>query len=154
MFQGYWGRPHETAADFDHGWFRTGDVVDVADDGWARIVDRVKDMYISGGENVYPAEVEAAIAQFPGVVDSAVIGVPDALWGEVGSAFVVCEPGHDLDRAGLLRHLDDRLARYKVPRYLSTVDDLPRTASGKVRKAQLRIQDDTEDARPSPEDTS
>ncbi|WP_436772520.1 acyl-CoA synthetase [Yinghuangia sp. YIM S09857] len=153
VFQGYWGRPQETAAGFDHEWFRTGDVVDVADDGWARIVDRVKDMYISGGENVYPAEVEAVIAQFPGVADSAVVGVPDDRWGEVGAAFVMCAENHDLDRAGLLRHLEDRLARYKVPRYLSVVDDLPRTASGKVRKAQLRVSPATGDSRPNPEDT-
>ncbi|MFL6076952.1 MAG: acyl-CoA synthetase [Mycobacteriales bacterium] len=138
VFRGYWNRPADTADALRDGWFRSGDVVRVDADGWGTVVDRVKDVIISGGENVYPAEVEAVLAQLPEVAASAVIGVPDPRWGEVGYAFVVRQPGVALDEARLRAHLEGRLARYKIPRYLRFVDDLPRTASGKVRKAELR----------------
>lgn len=138
VFHGYWGRPEESAAGFEDGWFRTGDLVRVAPDGWAYIVDRVKDMIISGGENVYPAEVEAVIAQVPGVAENAVVGVPDDRWGEVGCAFVVRTADGAVDEAALRRGLEGRIARYKIPRYFHFVADLPVTASGKVRKSVLR----------------
>ncbi|MEW2386113.1 long-chain fatty acid--CoA ligase [Micromonospora sp. NPDC047707] len=138
VFRGYWKRPDESAASFDGEWFRTGDVVRYDSNGWTYVVGRVKDMFISGGENVYPAEVESVIAQLPEVADSAVIGVPDERWGEVGAAFVLLKVGTTLDEEQLRRHLNDRLARYKIPRYVRFVDQLPRTASGKVRKAYLR----------------
>jgi len=139
VFTGYWNRPEDTAASFvDGGWFRTGDVVRVDADGWTYVVDRVKDMIISGGENIYPAEVEAVINQLPEVEDCAVVAVPDQRWGEVGLAFVVLRPGAELDDEALRTQLDGRLARYKIPRYVRFVTDLPRTATGKVRRADLR----------------
>jgi fatty-acyl-CoA synthase len=95
-------------------------------------------MIISGGENIYPAEVEAVINQLPEVEDCAVVAVPDQRWGEVGLAFVVLRPGAELDDEALRTQLDGRLARYKIPRYVRFVTDLPRTATGKVRRADLR----------------
>jgi fatty-acyl-CoA synthase len=135
---GYWQRPAETADAFHDGWFRSGDVARVNHDGWIDIIDRVKDMYISGGENVYPAEVEAALSELPGVAGCAVIGVPDPRWGETGCALVVPRPDATLDEATVLTHLATRIARYKLPAHIRFVADLPRTASGKVRKAELR----------------
>lgn len=133
VFRGYWNRPDEALVD---GWYRSGDVVRVADDGWAYVVDRIKDLIISGGENVYPSEVEAQIAALPGVVDCAVIAVPDATWGEVGAAFVI-QDGQWTEPA-LRAALERRLAAFKVPAYVHFVTELPRTATGKVRKEELR----------------
>ena len=119
VFAGYWNRPEETAATFvDGGWFRTGDVLRVDDDGWAHVVDRVKDMYISGGENVYPAEVEAVAARLDAVANCAVVGVADDRWGEVGVAYVQLREAPTLTEAELRAHLEAHLARYKVPKYL------------------------------------
>ena len=139
VFAGYWQRPDETAeALSEDGWYRSGDVARVDDDGWAYIVDRVKDLIISGGENVYPAEVEAVITELPGVVEAAVVAVPDERWGEVGCAYVVLRTDAQLDEPSLRAHLEERLARYKVPRYLELRDELPRNATGKLLRAQLR----------------
>jgi fatty-acyl-CoA synthase len=138
VFPGYWNRPADTEASFVDGWFRTGDMVRVEPDGWAYVVDRVKDMIISGGENIYPAEVEAVINELPEVEDCAVVAVPDERWGEVGLAVIVPRPGAELDEQRLRAHLEGRLARYKIPRYVRFVAELPRTASGKVRRADLR----------------
>jgi len=139
VFAGYWNRPEETAAAFvDDGWFRTGDVLRVDDDGWAHVVDRVKDMYISGGENVYPAEVEAVAARLDAVANCAVVGVADARWGEVGAAYVQLRDGATLTEAELRSHLEAHLARYKVPRYLQFVAELPHNATGKIRRVELR----------------
>jgi fatty-acyl-CoA synthase len=139
VMPGYWRRPEATAAVLsEDGWLRTGDVGRVDEDGYFYIVDRIKDMYISGGENVYPAEVEAQILEHPDVAECAVIGVPDARWGEAGSAFVRTRPGAVLDRDGLIGFLSGRLARYKIPKTVHFVDDLPRTASGKIHKQALR----------------
>ncbi|GIE74155.1 fatty-acyl-CoA synthase [Actinoplanes philippinensis] len=136
---GYWNDPAATAAALTgDGWFRSGDLAIVDEAGHFRIVDRTKDMYISGGENVYPAEVEAAIFEHPGVAEAAVVGVPDATWGEVGRAFVVPAPGASLTPGDIPEFLTGRLARYKIPVYVDVVDDLPRTGSGKVRKGPLR----------------
>ncbi|GID30771.1 acyl-CoA synthetase [Paractinoplanes brasiliensis] len=138
---GYWEDPQATAGAFaDGGWFRSGDVAVVDDEGHFHIVDRLKDMYVSGGENVYPAEVEAAVFEHPDVAEVAVVGVPDDRWGEVGRAFVVPVAGRRVDAAGLRAFLSGRLARYKMPVYVEMVPDLPRTGSGKVRKAPLRVQ--------------
>jgi fatty-acyl-CoA synthase len=134
---GYWRRPEETEAAFTAGWYHSGDIVRVDDDGWAYVVDRVKDIVISGGENISPSEVEAAINALPGVVDSALIGVPDEQWGEVGSAFVIAsDPKWTPD--SLRAALAGVLAGYKIPKYVRFVDDLPRTAVGKVRRQALR----------------
>src|SRR5690349_12251448 len=139
VFAGYWNRPEETDAAFvDGDWFRTGDVLRVDDDGWAHVVDRVKDVYISGGENVYPAEVEAVAARLDAVANCAVVGVADARWGEVGAAYVQLRDGATLTEAELRAHLEAHLARYKVPRYLQFVAELPHDATGKIRRVELR----------------
>ena len=136
---GYWNDPVATAAAFaDGGWFRSGDIAVVDDEGHFHIVDRLTDMYVSGGENVYPAEVEAVLFEHPAVAEAAVVGVPDEKWGEVGRAFVVAVPGRQVDLAEVREFLGGRLARYKLPAYFDVVDDLPRTGSNKVRKAPLR----------------
>ena len=119
-------------------WFRTGDVLRVDDDGWAHVVDRVKDMYISGGENVYPAEVEAVAEQLDAVANCAVVGVADRRWGEVGVAYVQVREGATLTEAELRAHLEANLARYKIPKYLEFVPELPRNATGKIRRVDLR----------------
>ncbi|MEV6235694.1 long-chain fatty acid--CoA ligase [Lentzea sp. NPDC051838] len=137
VFAGYWNRPGETRDSYTDGqWFRTGDVVHLDDDGWAHVVDRVKDLIISGGENIYPAEVEAVIVQLDEVESCAVVGVPDERWGEVGVAYVVTRGA--LSGKALRHHLNDNLAHYKVPKHLQFVDALPRNATGKVRRAELR----------------
>jgi fatty-acyl-CoA synthase len=139
VFAGYWNRPEDTAAGFvDDQWFRTGDVLSVDDDGWARVVDRVKDMYISGGENVYPAEVEAVAVQLDAVANCAVVGLADSRWGEVGVAYVQLREGATLTEAELRAHLEAHLARYKVPKYVEFVPELPRNATGKIRRVELR----------------
>jgi fatty-acyl-CoA synthase len=138
VFRGYWQRPDDTANAFTDGWYHTGDVVTVDDDGWAYVIDRVRDLIISGGENVSPSEVEAAIAALPGIVDCAVVGVPDERWGEVGAAYVVAS--RPWTETSLREALSGTIANFKIPRDVHFVDDLPRTASGKVRKQDLRAQ--------------
>lgn len=139
VMKGYWRKPEDTELVLAGGWLRSGDVGVVDEDGYLYIRDRLKDLYISGGENVYPAEVENEIMNIPGVVDAAVIGVPDERWGEAGCAFIV--PGPDLPGVDEIKaHLKTRLATYKVPRDVYLVDELPRTTSGKVRKHNLRAQ--------------
>ena len=139
VMQGYWDRPDATAEAIDQeGWFRSGDAATVDEDGYVTIRDRIKDMYISGGENVYPAEVEAALLEHPDVVDCGVIGTPDDTWGEVGTAVGVARPGADLTIEDLAGVLDGRLARFKIPKHLRLVEELPRTGSGKIAKPALR----------------
>ena len=138
---GYFGDPEATAAAFDDdGYFHTGDLARIDADGYCFIVDRLKDMYVSGGENVFPAEVEAALHEHPGVALCAVVGVPDERWGEVGAAFVVAVPGTDLDEGSLLGHLRERLAKFKVPQSVSVVDELPMSGAGKILKTVLKEQ--------------
>jgi fatty-acyl-CoA synthase len=139
VMMGYWGRPDETAKVLSpDGWFHSGDVAVPDEEGYVRIVDRVKDMIISGGENIYPAEIESVLYGHPAVAECAVIGVPDEKWGEVGRALVVLRESVSADAADLLAYLDGRLARYKIPKSVEFVDVLPRNASGKVLKARLR----------------
>ncbi|MFI0989533.1 long-chain fatty acid--CoA ligase [Streptomyces exfoliatus] len=139
VMTGYWNRPEDTAAAFtDDGWLRTGDIARTDTDGYAYLVDRVKDMFVSGGENVYPAEVEDALLGHPDVAECAVIGVPDIVWGEVGRAVVVLEPGAPATQDDLLGHLRGRLAKYKIPRSVVLTDRLPRTATGKIIKPAVR----------------
>ncbi len=138
---GYFGDPDATTAAFDSdGYFHTGDLARIDEDGYCFIVDRLKDMFVSGGENVFPSEVEAAIHEHPGVAMCAVIGVPDERWGEVGAAFVVASPGADLDAVELEAHLAERLAKFKVPRSVRLVDELPVSGAGKILKNVLREQ--------------
>lgn len=134
---GYWEREKESAETLRDGWLRTGDLARVDEEGFVTLVGRAREMYISGGENVYPAEVEAALAAHPAVAEVAVVGLPDETWGESGCAFVVLAPGATLELGELLEFADDRLARFKHPRRLVLVPELPRTASGKVRKHEL-----------------
>ena len=134
---GYWERPEANQDSFTDGWLHTGDAARVDADGYVYIVDRWKDMYISGGENVYPAEVEQVLFHHPNVLDVAVIGVPDERWGEVGMAVVVPRT-EEFDESELLGFCEGKLARYKIPKLVRTVDELPRNAAGKVLKRELR----------------
>ncbi|TGQ50496.1 acyl-CoA synthetase [Mesorhizobium sp. M1C.F.Ca.ET.193.01.1.1] len=138
----YWNRADETANAFSaDGWFRTGDIGRMDEDGFVTLIDRRKDMFISGGENVYPAEAEAALLDHPDIAEVAVIGVADAQWGEVGRAYVVMKPGRILDAAALASHCAARIARYKVPKTFCPLEALPRTASGKIQKHVLRARE-------------
>jgi fatty-acyl-CoA synthase len=134
----YWNRPDAKESAFTDGWFHSGDIGYLDDDGFLYISDRLKDMIISGGENIYSAEVEAVIMQLDAVKAAAVIGLPDAHWGEVPHAVLVLADGAALDAGVLYRHLTENLARYKVPKSYQIVDELPRTSSGKIQKRVLR----------------
>jgi acyl-CoA synthetase (AMP-forming)/AMP-acid ligase II len=139
MMLGYLDDPKATAEAIDaEGWLHTGDVGRLDGAGNLIITDRLKDMYVCGGFNVYPAEVEQALARLDGVADVAVIGVPDARLGEVGRAYIVPRPGHTLDEIAITHWCRERLANYKVPRSIVVIDALPRNASGKVLKRELR----------------
>jgi fatty-acyl-CoA synthase len=139
VMPGYWQRPEESAKVLSpDGWFRSGDVGVADEDGYVRISDRLNDVIISGGENVYPAEVESVLFGHPAVAECAVIGVPDDRWGEVGKALVVLRPEVGAEADELLKHLDGRLARFKIPKYLQFVPELPKNAAGKLLKAPLR----------------
>lgn len=135
---GYWNQPSKTVDAFTDGWFKTGDAAKADSDGFYYIVDRKKDMFISGGENVYPAEVEAAIAEIAEVAECAVIGVPDDKWGEVGVAYIIAVPSKEITSDAVMIHCKSRLAAFKMPRSVIVTDAIPRTASGKVQKHLLR----------------
>ena len=135
---GYWNRPEENAQAFSGKWFRTGDAALLDEEGFLYVVDRRKDMYISGGENVYPAEVEAALAELAEIAEAAVIGVPDERWGEVGRAYLIPREGRTLEEARVRAHCEARLARFKIPATMVIAADIPRTASGKILKHVLR----------------
>ena len=136
---GYWNNPEATAASLDiEGWFHTGDMARRDEDGFYYIAGRLKDMLISGGVNIYPAEIEAALLLHESVQDAAVVGVAHETWGEVGVAFMVARPGATVSAMELGEYLTSRLAKYKVPREFIFVDELPRTAYGKVVKRELQ----------------
>ena len=144
VFSGYWRKPDETAEVFvpssDDGadWFRTGDIVSIDADGFVSIVDRIKELIITGGFNVAPSEVEEALRGFPGVVDAAVVGLPDTHSGEQVVAALVLKPGTDLDEAALSKHVRDSLTPYKVPKRFVVVDELPKSLIGKVLRKKVR----------------
>ena len=138
VMAGYWDDPERTAEVLVDGWYHTGDAGSLDDEGFLYIRDRYKDMIISGGENVYPAEVESALLELPGVREAAVIGVPDGTWGEVGLAVLTLEPGAERDPEQIRTALRARLAGFKVPRVVRFADELPKTATGKIRKPDLR----------------
>ena len=140
VFGGYWRDPDATRAAVSDGWFRTGDLLEVDADGYYYVRGRIKEMYKSGGENVYPAEVEAAILEHPAIANAAVVGVPDERWGEVGRAFVEVRDGISLTPEALLDFLSARLARFKLPKQIHVAGALPRTGSGKIDKAALARQ--------------
>jgi long-chain acyl-CoA synthetase len=136
---GYWNMPEATAKTIDKdGWLRTGDAGYMDEDGYVYIHDRVKDMIITGGENVYPAEVESAIYGHPDVADVAVIGVPDAKWGEAVKAMVVCKPGKTPDPQDIIAWARQRVAAFKTPKSIDFIEALPRNASGKILRRELR----------------
>jgi acyl-CoA synthetase (AMP-forming)/AMP-acid ligase II len=139
LFAGYWRDPEATAAAFaDGGWYRTGDVASMTADGYLYILDRAKDMIISGGENIYPAEVEAVLAEHPAVADVAVVGRPDATWGEAVHAVIIPAAGPTPSAAEIMAWCRDRLAHFKCPKSIEFAEVLPRTTTGKVLKRELR----------------
>lgn len=135
---GYWNDEASTRVSIRDGWFYTGDLVIHDAEGYLYVVDRLKNMYISGAENVYPAEVEFQIRQHPAVESVAIIGVPDEKWGEAGMAFIIVKNGFQLDKVELLAHCKTRLAKYKIPAHIRFVSSLPLTDSGKIDRKQLR----------------
>ena len=136
--KGYWNLPEETARAFRDGWFHTGDAGYFDSEGYLYIHDRIKDMIVSGGENIYPAEVESAIFGHPAVADVAVIGVPDDKWGEAVKAIVVKKAGADVTAEEIIAFARERIAGYKAPRSIDFADALPRNPSGKILKRELR----------------
>jgi fatty-acyl-CoA synthase len=139
--KGYWNRPDATAkAIDDQGWFHSGDIGYLDEEGYLYICDRVKDMVISGGENVYPAEVESVLFAHDAIAEVAVIGLPDEKWGEAVTAVVALNDGHTLTIEDLREFASNKLARYKLPLQLHFVDALPRNPAGKVLKFKLREQ--------------
>jgi fatty-acyl-CoA synthase len=140
VFAGYWRDPEATAAAFAGGWFHTGDIGVRDEDGYLFIVDRLKDMIVSGGENIASSEVERVLYEHQSVLEAAVVGRPDDRWGEVPVAFVVLREGTTVTTGELLEHCRARLARYKVPKETMFLDALPRNPSGKVLKRQLRAE--------------
>jgi len=138
VFAGYWRNEQATTEAFtEDGWLRTGDIAEADSEGFYRIKGRLKEMYISGGENVYPAEVEAVLHEHPRVTDAAVLGVPHERWGEVGMAFVVADGVTDEE---LVDHCAARLARFKVPHSVSFVDEIPRNGLGKIQRQLLAME--------------
>ncbi len=135
VFKGYWRMPEKTKAEFrDDGFFITGDLGKIDASGYVHILGRGKDLVISGGFNVYPKEIESEIDAMPGVMESAVIGVPHADFGEGVTAVLVCDKGASVDEASVLKALDGRLAKFKMPKRVIVVEELPRNAMGKVQK--------------------
>jgi len=135
---GYWNKPEATEDSFDGDWLKTGDAARFDDEGFVYIVDRWKDMYISGGENVYPAEVENVIYQLPQIAEAAVIGVPDERWGETGKVFISLKEGQSIEEKDIIEHCLKNLAKFKVPQSVEFIELLPRNATGKVLKRELR----------------
>ncbi|MFI5045946.1 MAG: long-chain-fatty-acid--CoA ligase [Acidimicrobiia bacterium] len=138
QMSGYWNLPEETAKALRDGWLHMGDAGTLNEEGYLYIKDRIKDMIVTGGENVYPAEVERVLFEHDAVADAAVIGVPDERWGEVAKAFVVLKPGAAASDEELIAFCKSQIAGFKVPKTVSFLDKLPRNASGKVLKYELR----------------
>jgi fatty-acyl-CoA synthase len=137
--RGYWRKAAETEAAFTpDGWLRSGDIARIDADGYLWIVDRKKDMYISGGENVYPAEIEAVLALHPDIAECAVVGVADERWGEVGHLACAPRPGRVIAAAEIIEYLSERLAHYKTPKHVTILESIPRNGAGKVMKGRLR----------------
>ncbi len=141
VFKGYWRDPEATSTAFAGGWFHTGDVGVKDEDGFVYIVDRLKDMIVSGGENIAGSEVERVLYEHDAVVEAAVVGRPDDRWGEVPVAYVVLAPEATVTPDELIEHCREQLAKFKVPKAVTVIDALPRNPSGKVLKRELRAQD-------------
>ena len=138
VMQGYWNAPAATATALRGGWYHSGDIGHVDVEGYLHVVARKYDLIISGGENIYPAEIENVLLEHPAIVEACVVGCPDERWGEAAVAAVVLQPGARLSAADVIAMLDGRIARYKQPRAVRFVDSLPRTALGKVKREELR----------------
>ena len=139
IFSGYWKEPEETRKTIEQdGWVHTGDLAMQDEDGFYYIVGRKKEMYISGGENIYPVEIEELLFKHPAIDLAAVIGVPDEKWGELGKAFLTLKPGQSLKPEEIREYLATKLAKYKVPKYFEIRDSLPLSATGKILKRELK----------------
>ncbi len=138
VMQGYWNKPDATASAIRDGWYWSGDAGKIDENGFLYVVDRIKDMIISGGENIYPAEIENVLSAHPAILEAAVVGIPDEKWGEVSKAFVAKRAGKDVSGDEVIDYLKERLASFKVPRSVEFVDFLPRNPSGKILKTELR----------------
>ena len=138
IFSGYWGNKEETEKTLVDGWVHTGDMASIDEDGFYYIVGRKKNMFISGGENVFPPEIEDALYTIPEIREACVIGVPDEKWGEVGKAVVSLKQGMTIDKEGVLAGLEGKLAKYKIPKYVTFVDDVPKNSVGKIVVAEIQ----------------
>lgn len=139
IMSGYWNRPDLTAETIRDGWLYTGDLARMDDQEYIYIIDREKDMYISGGENIYPAEIENILFTHPKVFDAGIVGVQDEKWGEVGKAFIVLKPGETMAEMEALEFLRGKAAKYKIPKYVEFMEALPKTPSGKIQKYLLKM---------------
>jgi fatty-acyl-CoA synthase len=135
---GYWNNDEATKNTIVDGWFHTGDLMRRDGEGYYFVVDRLKNMYISGGENVYPAEVERLIMTHPAVESVVITGVPDEKWGESGKAFVVVKKEMKLSEQEILNHCTGRIAKYKIPKYVQFLDELPKNDAGKIDRKKLK----------------
>jgi len=138
VFKGYWKNPEATEEAIKNGWFHTGDIGTLDAEGYLYIVDRKKDIIISGGENIASLEVERVIYELPQVLETAVVGIPHPKWQEIPMAYVVAKEGQTLTAEAIIEHCSKKLAKFKVPRLVEFIDALPRNPSGKVLKRQLR----------------
>lgn len=138
VMPGYWRNKEATAETIVNGWFHTGDIMRCDEDGFLFVIDRIKNMYISGAENVYPAEVEYLLRTHPGIEAVAIIGVPDEKWGESGMAFVVARPGKPLTKGDIAGFCEGKLARYKIPKYVVMLEELPKNDAGKIDRKKLK----------------
>jgi fatty-acyl-CoA synthase len=138
LMSGYWGRPAATEEVIRDGWLHTGDLARIDEEGFFYVADRKKDVIISGGENIYPAEVEKTLLENPKISDAAMVGVPDEKWGEAGLAFIVLREGEQMAEEEVLRFCEERLAKYKIPKAIKFVKDLPLTGAQKIMKYKLR----------------
>ena len=141
LMSGYWNRPDLTAETIRDGWLYTGDLARMDEEGYIYIIDREKDMYISGGENVYPAEIEKVLHAHPKIFDAGIVGVSDEKWGEVGKAFIVLKAGEAMGNGEVFEFLKGKVAKYKIPKYVEVIEELPKTASGKIQKFVLKERD-------------
>lgn len=148
VFAGYYDNPEANAKAFRNGWFRTGDLGHRDENGFVYITGRASDMYISGGSNIYPREIEEKILMHPDISEAAVLGVPDAVWGEVGVAVCVARDGADIASIDLKAHLDDKMARYKLPKMVVFWDEMPKSAYGKITKKMIREELEKRDQMP------
>ena len=138
VMKGYWNQPEATAEAIRDGWMDTGDAATLDDEGYLYVQDRVKDMIVSGGENVYPRVIEEVLFKHPAIADAAVIGIPDQKWGEAVKAVVQLRPGATATEAELIAHCRGQLGGFELPQSVDFIEALPRNASGKVLKRQLR----------------